>query len=128
MLFILILGYKPQKAAVVCADNIILAYFSRKSGCTFTIFAHTEKVIVGVYRVQSVIFSGFAFIVVVIAVAIVIAVVIAVAIAVAIAVVIAVAIAIAVVIAVAVIALGFIILGFVAFRYSQVIIRSAPGI
>ena len=126
MLFILIVGYKPQKAAVVCADNIVLAYFGRKSGCTFTIFAHTEKVIVGVYRVQSVIFSGFAFIVVVIAVAIVIAVVIAVAIAVAIAVVIA--IAIAVVIAVAVIALGFIILGFDAFRYSQVIIRSAPGI
>ena len=49
---ILIVGCQIHKAAVVGADNIVLAYFSRQRGRTLTIFAQTAKVKVGIYRMQ----------------------------------------------------------------------------
>ena len=47
---ILIVGYQPHKAAVVGAYNIVLADFSRQRGRTLTIFTHTVKVKVAIYR------------------------------------------------------------------------------
>ena len=48
----LIIGYQSHIAAVVCANNIVLAYFSRQRGRTLAIFAHTVKIKIRVYRMQ----------------------------------------------------------------------------
>ena len=45
---ILIVGCQIHKAAVVGADNVVLAFFISQRGAASTIFAHTVKVKIAV--------------------------------------------------------------------------------